>query len=84
MDTGNIIKHYLMEEVISNFVNLDTDEQLLESGLVDSVSLMKVISFIEEKFNIEIREDDLTPDNFKTINNMVAMLNNGYLSEHKN
>ena len=47
--------------------DFDAKENLLESGLLDSVAMMNLVVWCEEHFNITIDTDDLTPDNFSTL-----------------
>lgn len=47
---------------------------LLEEEIVDSVSMMDLIVWFEENYNIAIDTDDLTPENFGSVNAMVAYL----------
>jgi acyl carrier protein len=46
---------------------IDDDVPLLESGIVDSLGVLDVVSFLEQSFIITISDDELTPDNFATI-----------------
>ena len=53
---------------------LDPNANLLQDEIVDSVAMMDVIVWLEETFDISIDPDDLTPDNFGTVNSIVAYL----------
>jgi len=53
---------------------VDPAANLLEEEIVDSVAMMDVIVWIEEHFDIAIDPDDLTPENFGSVNAMVAYL----------
>jgi acyl carrier protein len=69
------VKKFLTEnECIEPDEDIDPSESLLEEGIIDSVVIVEMISFLEEKFGIEIDEDDLMPENFESfaaINNYV-------------
>lgn len=43
------------------------DEDLLKKGLVDSHGVMELVGFIEERYGITVRDEDLTPENFGTL-----------------
>ena len=43
------------------------DQSLLESGIIDSLGIMKLLSFVEERFEIKISDDELLPENFESI-----------------
>ncbi len=53
-------------------LEFDPEKNLLEDGDVDSVAMMEMIVWLEETFDIQIDADDLTPDNFASINAMVS------------
>lgn len=43
------------------------DEVLPRTGLLDSAAILELILWVENEFNLEIDEEDLSPDNFGTI-----------------
>ena len=43
------------------------DDDLLSDGLLDSISVMRLIAFIEEDLSIKIPPKDLTIDNFISV-----------------
>ncbi len=46
---------------------VEPSQNLLESGLLDSVAMMELVVWCEEHFEITIDTDDLTPENFSTL-----------------
>jgi acyl carrier protein len=54
--------------------SLDPDEDLLEQGIVDSLGLMKLLTFMEETFGIKIHDEDVIPANFQSLNSMVKLV----------
>jgi acyl carrier protein len=53
---------------------LPSDEEIPASGMLDSPALMELIVWCEMEFAIEIDQDDLTLDNFGTVNAMAAYI----------
>jgi len=47
-----------------------------KSGYVDSLGLMKFIFQIEEKFDVEISEEDMMDESFSTIGGLVQIILN--------
>lgn len=45
---------------------LSADDPLLD-GVLDSLGILRVVSFIEEQFIVKIDDDDLLPENFATV-----------------
>ena len=48
------------------------DEDLLELGLLDSISLVRLVAHLETTFEIEVLDEDLLPENFHTIASISA------------
>jgi acyl carrier protein len=55
------------------------DDRLIEStnilALLDSQALMQLVTFIEEDLEIQIDEQDLAPENFRTMGDIERFLN---------
>ena len=65
--------------IVDNFLFGDDDgfapeASFLENGLVDSVGIMELVSFLEETFNIEIQDDELIPDNLDSLQNIARFI----------
>ncbi|NJN55428.1 MAG: acyl carrier protein [Anaerolineae bacterium] len=76
MDVKDQIKKYIAENFLfsSNGFTLDDDESLLEAGVVDSLGVVELVSFVEEKFGITVPDDDIVPDNFDSVDNLAAYI----------
>lgn len=66
-----IIK-YITEELASEEIDgdLETTEDLLGSGILDSLGMMKLIAFLEEEFNCKIGPEDMLIENFMTVDHI--------------
>jgi acyl carrier protein len=42
------------------------DTQLLEAGVLDSINLVRLVQFIEERFKISIPDSDFGPELFES------------------
>jgi acyl carrier protein len=73
---SDLIITFLRENFIAarNLKEIKTDESLLDSGIIDSTGILELIMFLEEKFSITIEDDELTPENLDTIQNLVSFL----------
>lgn len=50
------------------------DEDLLGSGLLDSLSVMSLVHFIEQEAGVDIPAEDVTIDNFVSLDAIDAYL----------
>jgi acyl carrier protein len=67
MNTQESIKRFLTTELLRDNHNLGVDDNLLISGLVDSLGVMLLISYVEEHFSIQVPPEDVTIDHFRSI-----------------
>lgn len=73
MDVKNEIRSYLYNERLKNeFATLGDDDSLLERGIIDSVKMLDLIGFLEQKFNVTVDDEDLYPENFDSLNAISA------------
>jgi acyl carrier protein len=70
------IKQYILKNFLfsndDNAIN-DTDS-LVRGGILDSTGIYELIMFIEEEFGLTIAPEEMTPDNFDTLEVMDAFL----------
>lgn len=72
------IKLQIREYIINNFLDgedtgaLKDDVSLERTHIVDSARALELILFLEETWGFEVETDDATPENFDTIDAMVA------------
>lgn len=53
---------------------LETDKRIMTDALVDSVDLVGIVAEIEEVFGIEIPIEDISPENFDSVDLMWSMI----------
>lgn len=72
------VTNFLLSSI--NIVNLNHDDNLFESGIVNSLFAVQLVTFLEKTFAIEIGMDDLDIENFKSLNATTAfvMRKNGW------
>jgi len=70
-----IIK-YIEEELSSEDIEdgIEPTEDLLGSGILDSLGMMKLIGFIEEEFNCKVLPEEMVIENFMTVGHITDYL----------
>jgi len=66
------VREFLLRSI--NIVHLDDDAHLFESGIVNSLFAVQLMTFIEKTFAIEVEIDDLDIENFKSLNAATAFV----------
>jgi acyl carrier protein len=74
MDVADKITGFIKEEVVLDTdASLNNDAPLLE-GILDSMALMQLVAFLEEEFDIEIDDTEVTAENFRTIGDIERLV----------
>jgi acyl carrier protein len=69
------IRNYMAKELnLPDARNIDGDIALVREGVIDSIELMQVVTFLEEHFEIEVAETEILPANFRSLNTMAAFI----------
>lgn len=69
-----------MEEIIkilqgyNEEIDFSTATGIIDDALIDSVDVASLISELEDTFSVSIGMDDITPDNFNTVEAMWKMI----------
>jgi len=81
MNTLNTQDEKGIKETVKRFIlnsisigDLDDDDDLFESGIVNSLFAVQLMTFIEQTFAIEVAMDDLDMENFKSLNTTTAFV----------
>ncbi len=64
-------------EFLGQFISdtdIDPDLNLFESGMVNSLFAMQLLLFVEKEFGIEITNEDLDYNNFRSLNAITAFI----------
>ena len=71
-----VINDYISRELVQDPVLLPLSDEtsLLETGILDSLSLLRLVVFLEERFGVTMGDADLLPENFASVNTICAYL----------
>jgi acyl carrier protein len=71
-----VINDYITRELIHDraLMPLADDTSLLETGILDSLSLLRLVVYLEERFGIAVGDTDLLPENFSSVNAICAYI----------
>ena len=76
--TEQKIQQELSTFLVGRFPNLGNDlaadASLLDSGAVDSLGILEIVTFIGEQYGIELDDDDFQPDNFESLNALTTFI----------
>jgi acyl carrier protein len=71
-----LINDYISREFVQDpaLLPLENTTSLLETGIVDSLGLLRLVIFIQERFGITVDDEDLVPEHFDSVDAICAYL----------
>ncbi len=69
-----VLKYVIKEYMEDEDEEITYDTPLISSGYVDSFSMITLLVFLENKFNIKIPPAKATPEAFNTVNSIVTLV----------
>ena len=88
MTVEKVLESYLLEECMGdgdtlNSIQPDTD--LFKRGIIDSLGILRLVAFMEDRFHISVPEEKLRPENFcsiRALSTLVKDINNSIQGEN--
>jgi acyl carrier protein len=68
------VRDFISENFILDGEDLSGDASLTRQGVLDSMGVLELIMFIEERFELKVPDEDTLPENFDSIDRIVAYL----------
>lgn len=63
------IKAHILSEIASDAnLSISDDDDLLGSGIIDSMGIMKLVAFIEKEADVKIPPGEIVIENFMNLN----------------
>ncbi|MCX5905396.1 MAG: acyl carrier protein [Proteobacteria bacterium] len=63
-----------VKEMTGLAIELTSDQSLIDSGILDSLSIVNVIKCLQSEFSIDISAGDITLENFDTIGSITQFI----------
>ena len=75
MDTERLLIDYITKELaIGRAKEVRPEDDLLATGVLDSLGLMQLVMFLEEKLGVKVPDEDVVIENFKSVDALQAYL----------
>jgi acyl carrier protein len=68
MDRQDILMDYVKKELMKGRnLNVTAQSNLLGAGVIDSLGLLKLVAFVEERFGEKVPDEDVVYENFYSV-----------------
>ncbi|HXX33494.1 MAG TPA: acyl carrier protein [Thermodesulfobacteriota bacterium] len=76
MQTVETLKRFIIGEIATelDLKDIAADQSLLETGILDSLGILKLVTFIEAQFLLKIDDEEMIPENFETLSGISKMI----------
>jgi acyl carrier protein len=75
MERETILMEYVKKELLrGRGANLTVEDDLLSAGIIDSLGILQMVAFIEQRFHIQVPDEDVVYENFHSIRALATYL----------
>ena len=57
-------------------IDFENEKALIDDGLIDSLDIVAVVTDLMDTFDVQLGVDDLTPENFNSVDAIVELIEN--------
>jgi acyl carrier protein len=73
VDTERSVRRFLSENFpLVDGAAVDRTDSLVAAGVIDSTGVLELVDFVETEFGLSIPDEELVPENFDSIERVVA------------
>ena len=76
MSTAAEVENFIVGELAHGrgIDSIEHDRDLLADGIIDSLGIVELINFLESRYAIKVDDDDIDPENFRSVASVVAFV----------
>lgn len=70
------IREFILRDLASakGVSSFSDSESLMESGVIDSLGIFRLVAFLEEMFRVRIGDEEITHDNLKSVDSIEQLV----------
>jgi acyl carrier protein len=53
---------------------IDEESSLVESGLIDSLALLQIVTYLEQSYHIDFNERGIDPEDLRSVNSILELI----------
>ena len=71
----SIIRKFVAEELLfTDRLPIGDGDSFIENSIVDSTGILELEIFVERAFGIEVRDEDVVPENFDSVSKLASYI----------
>ena len=74
VDIENVIRKFMADNFLyrDGAESLSESDSFLENGIIDSMGVLELVTFLESTFSIRVGDEEVLPENLDSISRVVA------------
>jgi acyl carrier protein len=70
------IRQFIQENLaeVKGISSFRDDESLMENGVIDSLGIFRVVSFLEENFGVRVGDEEINPENLSSVDTIEKLV----------
>jgi acyl carrier protein len=72
VDIEQEIRNFLVKQFLEGRAEKLRDEGSLLGDVIDSVGVLELVTYLQERFAINVEDEDVVPSNLDSVHNLVA------------
>jgi acyl carrier protein len=70
------IREFIQENLASvkGIPSFRDDESLMENGVIDSLGIFRVVSFLEENLGVRVSDEEINPENLNSVDSIEKLV----------
>jgi len=75
-ETKQKLRSYILENYLftDDDSALNDEDSLLDLGIIDSTGIMELIVYLEQDFDIKVKDEEMIPENLDSVDNISAYI----------
>ena len=74
-DLNTDVRQFILKKFpLARKQQIRDSDALLESGMLDSMGVLDIVTFIQQEYGVDVADEDLVPENFRTIDRIAAFI----------
>ncbi|HRX28414.1 MAG TPA: acyl carrier protein [Saprospiraceae bacterium] len=73
-DMKETIRNFIQSDIANDNESISYDTPLMSSGIIDSITALQLVSFLEDTFKIEFQPHEVDQENLETIDTIAKFV----------
>ena len=76
MNLQQTLRDYILDQCLKGLApeGFDDDFNLIDAGIMDSLTIINTVSYIEKEYAITFDDGDIVPEHFMSVNALVTFI----------